>query len=392
MAAAVTVRAAAVGLAVACCVGRVTGVCEDQAGILPGPLDPGARGPYPVTSRLLANKLTKRKLQVEVFYPAAPGSQVGATPYTLNIRSLLTEPINRKIPDAAIPVTVYNGTYVGLPLAPQVAGDLFPVIIFVHGTAGWRGQSLNLVSHWVSRGYVVVAADYPGICLHDLLLESELHKVPRVDQVGDTRLLAAELDTLADPELQFLRGRVNMSRRALIGHSAGALALMHLSDLGAVMIPMAGDGSVAHPQLVSTLIMGAQNDSEVPARSHQLPAYPRTPPAKRLVIGANMGHQAFSDLCWIAESEGGICGIGKKYGVLAAYLFEPLAVNGCSFHDSHFFEPSKNWAMIRFATAGVLDETLRCDHRMARQLATIKERFDYVETYKQDLKSAGIDA
>ena len=95
---------------------------------------------------------------------------------------------------------------------------------------------------------------------------------------------------------------------------------------------MAGDGSVAHPGLVSTLIIGAFNDSEVPPRTHQRPAYPTTPVAKRLLIGANMGHQAFSDMCWIAERQGGICGIGKKYGVS---MQEIIRANGLSNTTIH---------------------------------------------------------
>jgi hypothetical protein len=220
-----------------------------------------------------------------------------------------------------------------------------------------------------------------------MLLESELHPVPKTDQVGDTKLLVAELhNSPLDPRLEWLNGVADFNNMALIGHSAGALALEHLSDLGKVMIPMAGDGSQANPTLQSTLIIGAYNDSEVPPKTHQEPSYPKTPVKKRLTIGANMGHQAFSDLCWIGEDQGGICGIGKKYGVLAARLFEPLAVDGCSFHDPGFFEPEKNWAFIKFATSGVLEETLQCDTTMAATLATIQSEFDYVYEYKEQLK------
>ena len=52
-----------------------------------------------------------------------------------------------------------------------------------------------------------------------------------------------------------------------------------------------------------------------------------------------------------------------------------------------FFEPEKNWALIKYATAAVLDETLRCDGRMALRLAEIGTRFDYVEAYEQRLKA-----
>eukprot|EP00656_Telonema_subtile_P035982 TRINITY_DN39951_c0_g2_i1.p1 TRINITY_DN39951_c0_g2~~TRINITY_DN39951_c0_g2_i1.p1 ORF type:complete len:386 (-),score=87.83 TRINITY_DN39951_c0_g2_i1:203-1360(-) len=342
------------------------------------PADPSHPGPYPVSSRVVKG-LTSRNLTVEVFYPASLGE-----PYVLDFRALLTDPINAKIPDSAIPKMHYNNTYQST--AMNTTDGPYPVIVFVHGTAGWRSQSLNLQSHWASRGFVVVAADYPGINIKDMLLAAQLQPVPHIDQVGDTRLLVAELDSLQHVGLQFLVGHVDMSRRALIGHSAGALALQHLSDLGDVIIPMAGDGAAASSRLRSTLLLGAQNDSEVPPRTHQQPAYASTPPAKRLLIGANMGHQAFSDLCWIGEDQGGICGIGKKHGVLLAWLMQPLAVNGCSFHNQGFFEPEKNWRLIKYATSGVLEETLMCDARMTAQLAKVSEVFDYVLEYKQQLQ------
>lgn len=267
----------------------------------------------------------------------------------------------------------------------------FPLIVFVHGTAGWRSQSLSLVVHWASRGFVVVAADYPGICLHDMLdaVDHPFAKHPKVDQVGDTRLLMAELRAMTDPRLVKLLatppGAVDVAQNALIGHSAGALALSQLGGEAQVIIPMAGDGSVASPRLANTLILGAQNDSEVPPRWHQYPSFLTTPAPKRLLIGANMGHQAFSDLCFIGEDQGGIAGIGKKCGIWQAYILAGLANDGCSFHDKRFFEPAKYWGLIGFASSAVLEETLRCDGAMPRAFDEIGSRFDFVADVKQQL-------
>ena len=128
--------------------------------------------------------------------------------YTLDVRSFLTPSIAAKINDSLLPHPKYPGAYEALPPAwqpsahpaqtaqataqatPQATPPAgFPVIVFVHGTAGWRSQSLSLVSHWASRGFVVVAADYPGICLHDLLdaVDRPLSRHPRVDQVRRCR-------------------------------------------------------------------------------------------------------------------------------------------------------------------------------------------------------------
>ena len=51
--------------------------------------------------------------------------------------------------------------------APAETGS--PPVVFVHGTAGFRSQSLEIVTHWASRGFVVIAADHPGLYLGDLI-------------------------------------------------------------------------------------------------------------------------------------------------------------------------------------------------------------------------------
>ena len=373
-------------------------LCPGQRGLLTNPTDPAAAGPYPVSSRLLSGTFTERNLTVEVFYPAQPGSEAGATPLTLDIRDFLTESLAKKIPQDVVPHPFYANAWVDLPPAWQSNASVggLPVITFVHGTAGWRSQSLSLVVHWASRGFVVVAADYPGISLHDLLDKAErpLQPHPKVDQVGDTKAVQALLRAMSDPRLASLLGggAVNMSASALIGHSAGALALAQLGGEAAVLVPMAGDGSKPTPSapvpLRATLVLGAFNDSEVPPRTHAEPGYAASPTPKTLVVGANMGHQAFSDLCYIGADQGGITGIGEKLGLWEAYLFAPLAVDGCQFHDSRFFAPAKNWALIEFASSAVLEGTLRCDAAMAAQLAQIEQRFDYVARFEQDLGDA----
>lgn len=375
-------------------------LCPSQIGLLDNPADPSVAGPYPVSSQLLLGTFTARNLTVEVFFPASPGSETGAEALTLDVRNFLTESISKKIPEEAVPHPFYENAWVGLPPAWNVTGTAgppaagFPLITFIHGTAGWRSQSLSLVVHWASRGFVVVAADYPGINLHDLLdlAEHPLGHHQGVNQVGDTKAIQNLLREMSDPRISDLLGGgvINMTNNALIGHSAGALALEHLGGEAAVVIPMAGDGSAADGQspsspLRSTLCLGAFNDSEVPPKTHAEPGYSKSSAPKRLVVGANMGHQAFSDLCYIGEDQGGIIGIGEKYKIWEAYVFEPLAVDGCKFHDARWFEPQKNWALIKFASSAVLEETLRCDAQMADQMDQIESKYDYVSSFEQQL-------
>ena len=149
-----------------------------------------------MSSRLLPGTFTARNLTVEVFYPALPGSnKSGAVPLTLDIRDFLTASLAAKIPPDDVPHPYYANAYENLPPVWHNGVAQLPVITFVHGTAGWRSQSLSLVVHWASRGFVVVSADYPGISLHDLLDKAErpLQPHPKTDQVGDTKALQAML-------------------------------------------------------------------------------------------------------------------------------------------------------------------------------------------------------
>ena len=54
---------------------------------------------------------------------------------------------------------------------------------------------------------------------------------------------------------------------------------------------------------------------------------------------------------------------------------------GCQFaeHDPHakgMALPEAAWPIVRYATAGVFEETLMCDTRMAAQLTALPQRFN----------------
>jgi predicted dienelactone hydrolase len=75
----------------------------------------------------------------------------------------------------------------------------YPVIVFIHGTAAFRQYFSHIVEHWVSRGFVVVACDYPGITMADELRKLEGVKVPKTDQAGDTRTVLDALNSQTNP-------------------------------------------------------------------------------------------------------------------------------------------------------------------------------------------------
>lgn len=118
------------------------------------------------------------------------------------------------------------------------------MVVFVHGTAAFRHQSLHQTVHWASRGFVVVAADHHGLKLGDILAPFTNNRDDRPERSRD---LEADLDAifaaLTEPsgELAFLSGRVDTERMAVAGHSAGGNAAAEAAGREGVqlVIPMA---------------------------------------------------------------------------------------------------------------------------------------------------------
>jgi len=265
----------------------------------------------------------------------------------------------------------------------------YPVIIFIHGTAAWRSYMLHLVSLWASRGFVVFAADYPGICSFDML-----QKKGHTDQEGDTRLIIEELKKLTHPSLAFLKGSIDMTRVGITGHSAGGYASGQLSGtVGQVVIPMAGAGTKGRRGKYSTLVIGGALDLVV--AGCQGLGYDASPEPKRHLCVAGAGHETYSDLCWMAPKQGGITGIGRSCGVSGSSTFEPLADQGCRFAKPpapYMNYPEAVWPVVRYATAGTFEETLHCDTRMTEALKALPTRFNKTVLNTWDEKVSRADS
>jgi len=61
-------------------------------------------------------------------------------------------------------------------------------VVFVHGTASFNVASAGTMAHWASRGFIVMAADHPGLNLAD-----QITSCPAIPNVSNT--LGAEVDT-----------------------------------------------------------------------------------------------------------------------------------------------------------------------------------------------------
>ena len=355
--------------------GPTTGplACEG-ATLVALPEDPSARGPWAVG----AKTVTVAGLTTEIWYPAAAGSDRGKATATYDLREHLPSADKGKIPDSDNPLQACDCVR-DLPL--DVDHGPYPIIVFVHGTAGFRTQSLTFMTHWASRGFVVVAADHPGITLGDILGAGGGGKSP--DQPGDARRLVAAM-AAPSGDAAFLASHVDPKRVALAGHSAGGNAIGSLGDIPGVrvIIPMAAKGANAAASLKSTLVLGAQSDN-IALYSRVQDGYAASAPRKRFVGLSNAGHLAFSDLCAVGKDKGGLLQIATAHGVTVNPLIATLSRDGCGATQ---LAPERGWAIVNYATSAVLEEELACSSTAAARVATIATAVPNVAEYREELK------
>lgn len=343
--------------------------CEGVS-LLDNPVDPAQPGPWPVGARTVE----VAGLTAEVWYPAELGSESGQDTVVYDIRESLPEGEAELISDEDNPWQPCE-CWRDLPIDAEHGP--YPAVFFIHGTAGFRTQSLPQMTHWASRGFVVIAIDHPGLWLADLL--GSVCGGPNVPQDlgGDVRALmsAARAET---PGLEGIAEHVDPARLAVAGHSAGANATAQFGSDAQVLIPMAGGGVDPGTAVVSTLVMGALDDSVVPY-TQQVGGYASSPAPKRLVGIENQGHLAFSGLCSLQNAAGedlleiasaaGVCGAN-----LAGVLFQ------C---DDTFLPDPDTWEIVNFATSAVLEEALHCADTNA-VLLEIQTRYPAVAEFQHE--------
>ena len=257
--------------------------------------------------------------ETEVWYPAERGSETGVEKHVYDIRDVLPSSEAAKISDANNP---RHGCecYRDLPL-DQNHGP-YPVMIFIHGTGGYRAQSLRQVTHWASHGYVVMAMDHPGLNLGDLLSFQTAQNL-----TGDITVMLDALGTL-DGDLAFLDGHIDLDNLAMSGHSAGGTAIKNEGHRAKVLIPMAADGTTPGDMLAYSVILAAEDDAIISYSSTQND-YDQSPAPKLFAGFAAAGHLLFSDICELGRDQGGLVEIAIEAGVTNATLAAGL-YDGCN--------------------------------------------------------------
>lgn len=345
--------------------------CEAATRLLKVPEDTSLAGPWPVGARTV----TLGGLTVEVWYPAQVGSEAGIEARRYDVRTALPDSEQAKIPDDKNPWQPCD-CYPDLPI--DAGHGPYPAVVFVHGTAGFGSQSLEQVTHWASRGFVVLAANHPGLWLKDLLAQLCGQPAIAQDLAGDIATLVAAIQT-PGPELEFLAGRLDSGRIAMAGHSAGGGAIANSGDVAQVLIPMAAGGVKAGAALKSTLVLGAQSDQVVAYKS-QLDGYASSPKSRRLVGIANAGHLTFSSLCSLSNADGqDFVEIAKEFDICGAGFASAL------FDCKDTYTPAAvGWDITNYASSAALEETLHCSSA-GDNFAGIQTKFPEVAELLEDL-------
>jgi hypothetical protein len=350
--------------------GDVVG-CTATSKFLAVPQDPAAAGPWPVGAR----QVKIGRLTVEVWYPATPGSETGKQKVRYDIRKALPMSEQAKIPDNDNPWQDGNA-YKDLPIDPNHGP--YPVVMFIHGTAAFRTQSLSQMTHWASRGFVVLAADHPGLWLADSLALAcfQPQSGPRTIAADVDAMFAAVTSPTGD--MAFLAGRLDLGRAAVVGHSAGANEANNLSDRPGVQVvmPLAGSAATkASPTLKRVLHMAAQDDAVVNYSSSKS-GYNSTAGPKRFVGIDNSGHLLFSQLCDLKNGANkNILQVAQQFNVCGAAL-----AGGLFDCKPNYLPASVGTPIVNYATTATLEGVLKCTTG-DDAFATIKTKYpDVVES------------
>lgn len=334
-----------------------SGAACGSASLLANPPDLASRGPWSVGARTVQAE----GLVLEVWYPARPGSERGVPPARYDLRTVMPAAEAVKIPDAD---NAWLTCECARDLPLDEAHGPYPVVVFLHGAASFRAQSTFLMTHWASRGFVVVAPDLPGVGLA-AALGGEAQEAPlgAANQILD--LLAAPPQGV-DP-LAFVRAKLGRGR-ALAGHSLGSMLASTVGDRPDVTVRIAMAGIANPGGKASWLVLAGDRDG-IAYQADAAARFVGQPGPSRLGVVHGAGHLAFSDLCTLGADRGGALAIAKAHGVAIPKLLESLAMDGCRPTDAPF---ARTAPVIRAVTAGVLEETLRCDPRATRAISALR--------------------
>ncbi len=366
----------------------------DGTTLLAVPSDTSVRGPWAV-GHLTTQFGTFPN--VDILYPAVPGSEVGAEEVVFDIRTLLPPEEFAKIPESDTKYVSLQ-TYRDLPI--DDAHGPYPVVIGVHGTASFSKASATPGTHWASRGFIVISADHPLLHFTDHIEACAL--VPFVSDTMSAEV-DAEIDALTNPtgDMAFLAGHADMSRIALVGHSAGAYNVAQFTSKPGVQVVIALSGNMniaPSPSLKSSLYISGLEDvvlpfypgvgigvlyyPGIPMDGSQSGAYNASPPPKRIVGIAGGGHLTATDLCQTNDNGQNAMQVMEARGVGCLGIIPAL-------FDCGPLTGAIDWKLgvdiVADVTVAVLEETLHCKPQRAATISSIRSRYPEIGHFEEEL-------
>ena len=357
-----------------------------ELGVLPD--DPGERGPWPVGVKTVHVDIGGGNMMtVEVWYPAQPGSDAGQTAVRYDLRQWLPKGSegDKAVPDEA---ATYAECKCYRDLPPDAEHGPYPASIMVHGTAAFRVTSLAQMDHWASRGFVVLAADHPGMQLSDMLATVNCNGSNIPQDSAHNRDVPAMLSALANPsgEVAFLQGIVQGNNVSVAGHSQGgdyAAAAAGMPGVTMVMIWDMNDPIGPSANLKGVTFVSGMSDKIV---SYNLvtTAYTTTSATPKRLYGiANTGHLGVTSLCGGRNSAGeDALQVANHYMVcpstfgLADFLWD--CSGSATAGGATYIDQAVGDHIVNTVTSAALEETLKGLDR-TKQWADIKAHTDWGE-------------
>ncbi len=322
-------------------------------------------GPYPVGVR----RLDMGDRQLEVWYPAQPGSEAGVPLAGYRAVEFLPDAILNILPQELKDLVVEMPAYRDVPISDD---GPFPVMTFSHGAGGFRLAYSALLAGIASHGIVVASIDHIEWGLLAFVgIPPTASREPDELVLSTLTLLDAENRDTQSP----LAGGVDVSRVATGGHSAGGRAAFALLDRPEIKtaIGYATVGNPAEANGKPILYMVGALDELITGLEE---SYAQLPPTKRLISVVNAGHNSFTDQCAIIHGGNNIIELVRAAGLPLPDNLAELALDGCREEN---LAPAEFWRVVQHFTVAHLRAVFGIDRTPVDLEPAVIEAFAPVE-------------
>ncbi len=320
------------------------------AGAAPRAAKPTAKAIYatPGPYATGVTTLTIGDRQAEVWYPIAKRSTRGKRKDVYEIAKWLPQALQDLVASKGIKAPFTTNAYRDITVSQR---GPFPMVVFAHGSGGYRDQSTFLTTHLASWGFVVPSPDFLERGLGASL--GAVPAVPRTDaDIIDSTIAAVRRASARKRGV--LSGSVaSRAKIAITGHSAGGRTAITYGSRRDVVtyIPLAGaaeafrdNPAASAPRGKSSLYIAGASDGVV-ATDGIKSFYKTVPAPKRLVVIDRVGHlNAMSDICEIGKGGGGVVALAQQAGLPVPENLARLGTDGC-FKPA--YRSTKVWPITR---------------------------------------------